>query len=110
VSTGDVCWVDLPLRGGRAQAGRRPGIVLQSGAVLPTTLIVPLTSQLDALRFQGTVLIEPDASNGLRVPSVALVFQFTALDNRFIAGKIGRISEEIKEEIFSALDGLIGRL
>jgi mRNA interferase MazF len=109
VSTGEVCWVDLPARGGHAQAGRRPAIILQDVTTLPTTLIVPLTTQLDALRFPGTVLVEPDAKNGLRLPSVALVFQLTAVDNRFITGKVGSISDKILEEIFSALDTLTGR-
>jgi mRNA-degrading endonuclease toxin of MazEF toxin-antitoxin module len=59
VTVGDLYWVELPTRGGRAQAGRRPGIILQSTSTLPTTLLVPLTSQLDALRFPGTILVDP---------------------------------------------------
>jgi mRNA interferase MazF len=73
-------------------------------------LIVPLTSQLDALRFPGTVLVEPDARNGLRLPSVALVFQLTAVDNHFIVSKTGNIANKVLEEIFSALDTLTGRV
>jgi mRNA-degrading endonuclease toxin of MazEF toxin-antitoxin module len=30
VTVGDLYWVELPLRGGRAQAGRRPAIILQT--------------------------------------------------------------------------------
>jgi hypothetical protein len=47
----------------------RPPIVAQAASAttsLPTVLLIPLTSQLDALRFPGTVLIERDATNGLR--------------------------------------------
>lgn len=65
---GAVHWVELPARGGHAQAGRRPAIIVQNPAVsakLPTVLIVPLTSQQDALRFPGTVLVEADAKNKL---------------------------------------------
>lgn len=109
MTVGDLYWVELPGRGGRAQAGRRPAIILQTISTLPTTLLVPLTSQLDALRFPGTILVEPDQENGLRRPSVALVFQLTAVDSRFVTDRLGNVSEQVLEEIFSALDALTGR-
>ena len=90
MAVGDLCWVELPARGGHAQADRRPAIILQSVTSLSTTLLIPLTSQLDALRFSGTVLVEADAQNGLRQHSVALVFQLTAADNRFIKDQLGK--------------------
>src|SRR5438093_12408975 len=106
---GDVHWVDFPPRGGREQAGRRPAIVLQSesaSAALPTALCVPLTSQVDALRFPGTLLVEADASNGLRRASVALVFQLTAIDRRQISTSLGNVSASVMAGIWQALDGL----
>jgi mRNA-degrading endonuclease toxin of MazEF toxin-antitoxin module len=63
VNVGDVYWVAFPARGGHTQAGRRPAIVIQSPAAsegLPTVLLIPRTSQLDALRFPGTVPVEAD--------------------------------------------------
>ena len=51
---GEVFWVDLPARGGHAQMGRRPAIVLQTSeasSVLPTVLLIPMTTQLDATSF-----------------------------------------------------------
>jgi mRNA-degrading endonuclease toxin of MazEF toxin-antitoxin module len=111
MTVGDVCWVEFPARGGHAQAGRRPAIILQQSiASLSTTLLVPLTSQLDALRFFGTVLLESDAQNGLRQHSVALVFQLTAVDNRFIKNKLGSISGRVLEQIYLTLDSLTGRI
>jgi mRNA-degrading endonuclease toxin of MazEF toxin-antitoxin module len=109
VTVGEVRWVELPARGGHAQAGRRPATIVQSTTSLPTTLIVPLTSQLDALRFIGTVLIEADAQNGLLRASVALVFQITAIDNRYITDRLGTVSKEVLEEIWSTFDKLTGR-
>lgn len=109
MTVGEVRWVELPARGGRAQAGRRPAIIVQSTTSLPTTLIVPLTSQLDALRFAGTVLVEADAQNGLRRASVALVFQLTAVDNRYIAERLGTLSKAVVDEIWTAFDKLSGR-
>ena len=85
MSRGDVVWVEFPAGEGRAQSGRRPAVILQDAAHhLPTTLVVPLSTQLAALRFPGTVLIEPDAGNGLRLSSVALVFQLREQCDHFI--------------------------
>jgi mRNA interferase MazF len=110
VTAGEVRWVELPSRGGHAQAGRRPAVVVQSTTGLPTTLIIPLTTQLDALRFAGTVLVETDSQNGLRRASVALVFQLTAIDNRYIADRMGVIPKEVLEEIWTTFDRLTGRV
>ncbi|MFS8084488.1 MAG: type II toxin-antitoxin system PemK/MazF family toxin [Acidobacteriota bacterium] len=112
MTVGEVCWVELVSTGGHAQKGRRPAIILQSqkiSARIPTVLVVPLTSQLDALRFPGTVLVEAGAENGLRRASVALVFQLTAIDQRFLRDRLGIVSQTLVNEIFSALDELAGR-
>ena len=109
MTVGEVRWVEMPARGGRAQAGRRPAVVVQSATDLPTSLIVPLTSQLDALRFNGSVLVEADSQNGLRRASVALVFQLTAVDRRHVADRLGAVSKEVLEEIWTAFDKLTGR-
>jgi mRNA-degrading endonuclease toxin of MazEF toxin-antitoxin module len=76
---------------------------------LPTVLVVPVTSQQDALRFPGTVLIESTKENGLRQDSVALVFQLTAIDIRHVTNRLGVASEEVMENIWQAFDDLTGR-
>jgi mRNA interferase MazF len=112
VIVGEVRWVEMPPKGGHAQSGRRPAIILQTdeaSARVPTVLLAPLTSQLDALRFPGTVLIEPDSQTGLRRRSVALVFQLTALDQRHLKDRLGSVSSKSLDAVFSALDELTGR-
>lgn len=112
MNVGDVFWVEFPAGAGRAQAGRRPAVVGQ-GAVassqLPTVLLIPLTTQQDALRFPGTVLVEPDAENGLRRLSVALTFQLTAVDGRFLGPLMGHVSEAVVHAIWSAFDDITDR-
>lgn len=78
-------------------------------ARLPTILMIPLTTQVEALRFPGTVLVDVDPQNGLKRPSVALVFQLTVVDRRAIGASLGRVSDAVLEEIWSALDRLTGR-
>jgi mRNA-degrading endonuclease toxin of MazEF toxin-antitoxin module len=95
MARGDVLQVELPppLGGtGHEQAGRRPAIAVQSDSSalgLPTLTIVPLTSNLEALRFPRTVRVEPSAKNGLALPSVMLVFQVRAIDRSRIRQTIG---------------------
>jgi mRNA-degrading endonuclease toxin of MazEF toxin-antitoxin module len=55
------------------------------------------------------VLVEPDAVNGLRRPSVALVFQLTAVDRRFIGPVFGAVSQEVMASVWEALDEITGR-
>jgi mRNA-degrading endonuclease toxin of MazEF toxin-antitoxin module len=94
VKHGEVFWVDLPDRGGREQRGRRPAIIWQDTSAfarLPTVLVIPLSAQLDTLRFAGTALVEPSATNGLAAPSAALVFQLGACDVRRIGQRLGQM-------------------
>ena len=110
MNRGDVVWVEFPAGEGRAQSGRRPAVILQDAAHnLPTTLVVPLSTQLATLRFPGTVLLEPNPGNGLRVSSVALVFQLRALDRRFVGARAGQLTSEKLNELFQSLDELTGR-
>ena len=103
----DVVWVSFPTGAGRAQHGRRPAIVAQSEAAsgeLPTVLVVPLTTQQDALRFPGTVLVEPTPENSRNRHSIALIFQLTAVDARVIDSPVGSVSQSAMDQIWSALD------
>ena len=110
---GDIHWVEFPQRGGHAQAGRRPAIVLQSAAAtaqLPTVLFLPLTTQMDALRFPGTALVETTPENGLKRPSVALAFQLTVVDKQFIGPYLGMLSESALKTLRQAIDEITGRI
>lgn len=110
---GDVWMVELPFSGGREQSGERPAIVIQDegyGRTSPLVLMVMLTSQLAAMRFPATVRVEPDAGNGLRVPSVAMVFQARALDRSRFRRRIGTVSNEDLAGVLSELNRLTGQV
>jgi mRNA interferase MazF len=107
---GDIYLVELPLTDGREQIGRRPAIILQEERyteMLPTTLVIPLTSKLKAQRFPATLLIEPTRENGLEKGSVALIFQLRAIDQRRIKERIGRLREEEMREIYRKIKDLM---
>ena len=99
---GDIRWVELPDVGGREQSGRRPAIIMQDdgySANLPTTIVIPLSSAMAALRFPGTAQVKATDSSGLRTESVALVFQIRAIDRGRIKETIGAVSTSELAEI-----------
>jgi mRNA interferase MazF len=109
---GDVWRVNLPSARGHTQAGIRPAVIVQEDqatAALPTVLIVPFTGTQAATRFQGTVPVQPDGKNGMTVPSIALVFQLTAIDQSNCLQPLSVLDPATLDQIFAELDKLTGR-
>lgn len=110
---GEVVRVDLPRpsgKPGREQFGIRPAIVVQDDNLfpsLPTVLVVPLTSNLGALKFSGCFQISPTTRNGLTVQSIALTHQVRAIDRNRIQGVIGTISTEDLQTVDDTLRRLL---
>lgn len=108
---GEVWMVNLPFSSSREQSGERPAVILQDevyGQKSPLVLIVLLTSQQSAIRFPGTVLVQPSVANGLSVPSIAMVFQARALDRVRFRAKIGEIEANYLKSILDELQKLVG--
>jgi len=109
---GEVWRVRLATVPGHTQAGERPAIIMQDDSFnlqLPTVLIVPFTSTQRATRFPGTLLVQPDQQNRLAVPSVALVFQLSALDKQNCLHRLGELDSAALDRIFELLDQITGR-
>ncbi len=110
---GDVLSVNLPqpVVRGREQIGTRPAIAIQAdlpGITLPTVMIIPLTSNRNALRFGFTVEILPSPQNGLAVASVAMCFQLRAIDNERVLGKLGTLEQGYLDRISQELVRMLG--
>jgi PemK-like, MazF-like toxin of type II toxin-antitoxin system len=72
----------------------RDGPVATAGTRARPAFIIPGTSQLATTRFPHTVVVQPDAQNGLREPTVFLAVQPQAVDNAWIVHpSMGRLSE-----------------
>lgn len=109
---GEIWRGRLPYRSGHVQAGDRPAVIVQDDQVsraVPTRLVVPFTSSPTAMRFPGTVLVQPDGNHGLTMPSVALVFQLVPLDQRDFLKQLGTIDSASLDQIFVKLDEVTGR-
>lgn len=112
MAPGDIHWIELPPANGHEQAGMRPGVILQDdgyGVELPVVLVAPVTTAAAASRFPGTLSIQPSAENGLRRPSVILVFQLRAIDRRRILERIGSLDADTLGAVYDLLDRLTGR-
>jgi mRNA interferase MazF len=109
---GEIWRVRLPFAPGHRQAGERPAVVVQEDsflATLPTVLLIPFTGNQTATRFAGTLLVQPDSQNGLTSPSVALVFQLSALDKRDCLRRVGVLDMSTLQQVMTMLDKLTGR-
>jgi mRNA interferase MazF len=112
VTPGELRWVEFPPANGHEQSGRRPAIVLQDDTYardVSVVFVIPVTGQPANLRFPATVALQPSDANGLRKPSVALVFQARAIDRKRVGNRIGVIEGPLLAEVYDALDRLTGR-
>lgn len=89
---GNICIVRLADGAGHEQEGTRPAI-FYADTKTAIGVVIPLTSNLEALRFPFTVAIAPEKQNGLEKDSVALVFHIRAIDLSRVAKVIGKLSD-----------------
>lgn len=104
---GDVWIVHIPELGTHEQSGIRPVVVVAQVTKTIVT-IIPCTSNIRALRFSYTHLIEQTKENGLTIPSVALVFHMRAIDVSYLKKKIGQIDKKTFTAIRIQARRLIG--
>ena len=112
LSQGEIYWVAFPLRGGTEQQGQRPALIVQGETFLqslPTLWVVPITLNLRAVRFPGTLRIAPDDCNGLTVLSVFLVFQLQVINKRRLLSLAGKITPAQLDQVLAMIDLLLGR-
>ncbi len=98
MENGEIWLVEIPAAGGHEQSGMRPAIIL-SEVEAGIVIIIPFTSNIQALRFPHTIEVNPSAANGLKSKSIALVFQLRAIDKKRIKNKIGKIEGKIMGKI-----------
>jgi len=96
--SGEICLVNFgDAYGGHRQIGVRPAIFVSKTARM--AIVIPLTSNVKARRFDHTVSLQPNKENNLDRPSVALVFQIQAIDESDISSTIGALSVSDKRAV-----------
>ena len=107
---GEIWEINLSPTVGAEIKKNRPAVIINDDAIgiLPLKLIVPITEWKD--RFQGAiwmVRIEPDNENKLTKPSAIDTFQIRSISTRRFLRKIGSVSEEVLDEIKTAIKAVI---
>lgn len=100
---GDVLTLRLPKGVGHEQHGRRYGVVVQSDALLPRSvvLIAPTSHSARAASFRPEIEIDGDRTK-------VLVVQVGAVDVRRLGDLVGRLSPEEQWGIDAALLTVLG--
>mgnify|MGYP001773969973 CR=1 FL=1 len=99
---GDVCIINLSSGFGYEQYGQRPAVLI-SDTNFGIIIVIPLTLNLEALRFPYTLTISPNKQNNLKQKSIALIFHIRAIDKTRVSKIIGRINKRIQKKIDSIL-------
>ncbi len=106
IKRGDIVWANLEGAIGSEQGEERPCVIIQNdigNKYSPTTIVVPLTSQLKKINQPTHVIVEKINAIGLDKDSMAECEQLRTIDKRRIVQRAGKIlSEEILENIFNA--------
>jgi mRNA interferase MazF len=95
---GEIWLVELPQSITKEQAGNRPAVLIAE-VDAGMAIIVPITSNIQALKFKNTLTIIPTKENRLKQTSVALTFQLRAIDGKRLIKKQGNIENKTLTEI-----------
>jgi mRNA interferase MazF len=103
VRKGDVHELRPPKSSGHVQGGRRFGVIVQSDALLPRSLVLvaPTSTSARPASFRPSVLIEGSATR-------VLVEQIGAVDVNRLGDRIGHVTTEelwtIDDSLMTVLD------
>ena len=90
--------IDLSHGTGHEQYGKRPAVLI-SDTKTNIAIVVPITSNMEALKFPHTLIIAPDKQNKLDQKSIAMIFQLRAVDKTRIIKIIGRLNKNIVDTL-----------
>jgi len=98
----EIWQTSLPYYDGHEQTGVRPVLIL-SAVEADTVIVIPFTSNKNALKYLSTLKINPSFENGLDKESIALIFQIRVIDVKRCIQKIGIIEEEYYNDVLLML-------
>ncbi len=95
---GDICVVKLTNNVSHEQQGERPAVLI-SDTKTGIIIVIPLTTNLEALRFPFVLTILPDKKNNLKQESIALIFHIRSIDKTRVKKIIGKIDIKTQRKI-----------
>jgi mRNA interferase MazF len=112
IAQGDICWADMGDPVGSEGGYVRPVIIVQGNTFnesrLGSVVCIPLTGTVKWANMRGAVLLRSKFT-GLDRDSVAQAHLITTLDQTQIDKKVGQVSLAQLQEVFAALDEVLGR-
>ena len=105
VKRGDIFYADLSPVVGSEQGGVRPVLVVQNDVgnkFSPTVIIAAITSQINKAKLPTHIEISAD-DYGLAKDSVILAEQIRTIDKKRLRERIGRLDDELIEDVDGAL-------
>ncbi|MBI4451427.1 type II toxin-antitoxin system PemK/MazF family toxin [Candidatus Woesearchaeota archaeon] len=106
MNPGEIWLVSLPGSDGHEQAGTRPALIV-SGIHANIVLVIPFTSNVQALRFPHTIKVQANKTNGLTADSIALVFHVRAIDTHRLTKRLGMADAPTMTSVQKELKGLL---
>jgi mRNA interferase MazF len=91
---GELWWVHIKDAVGNEQDGERPFLVLVNYPMARLIMGVPFTKNLDARRFSYTHQVSRTVENGLRIDSIAQVYQSRTLAYSRFLEKLGILERD----------------
>ena len=105
VRRGDIFYADLSPVVGSEQGGVRPVLIIQNdmgNRHSPTVIAAAITSQLNKAKLPTHIeLLDPHC--GLTKDSVVLLEQIRTLDKKRLRERMGRLDEEMMEQVDTAI-------
>jgi mRNA interferase MazF len=105
VKRGDIFYADLSPVIGSEQGGVRPVLVVQNdigNKYSPTVIVAAITSQINKAKLPTHIEISSD-EYGLNKDSVILLEQVRTIDKKRLKEKIGRISDDLMQDVNEGL-------
>lgn len=106
VSRGDIWWMDWPSGRGSEQAGRRPGLIVQTDTAnhnprYANVIAVAVSTKGRHLPFH--VRLEPSPNNGLTMISFAKCEQLATISKGRLQGRLGAADADEMRRVDQAL-------
>jgi mRNA interferase MazF len=104
----DIYIVDLKPTIGNEQQGQRPAVIVSGNAMndyFGVSIICPLTSSIK--NYAGCTIVKKSRNNGLTADSEVLTFQIRTLSKKRFIKKIGKITDEVLQQIFAGLSDVL---
>lgn len=106
VKRGEIYYADLSPVVGSEQGGVRPVLIIQNDTgnrYSPTVIAAAITSQMGKARLPTHIELPVSKSSGLSRNSTVLLEQVRTLDKKRLRERMGRVDEDLMEQIDLAI-------